>query len=99
MTWKKLLLIAVAVLAFGFAAAPRSEASGLSVGIGFGVPGGYGCGYGGYGYGGGYYGRGYGYSSHYGRSYYAPVRVVIRPHYHWRHGRRFYCTERHRRWR
>ncbi len=106
MNWKKLLIIAVIAGGFAFAAAPRSEA-GLSVGIGVGVPVGYG-----YGYSGGYYG-GYGYpervyypGSAYGYApyggYYAPgyVRVVVRPHYHWRNHHRVYCTTRHGRgWR
>jgi len=37
MNWKKLLLIALMVGGFAFAAAPRSEA-GVSVGIGVGFP-------------------------------------------------------------
>lgn len=104
MNWKKLLLIAVLAAGFAFVSAPRSEA-GLSVGIGFGGPVSYGYGgYGGYGYGGYGYGRpyyssyGYGYAPH---GYYQPnyVRVVVRPHYHRYHGRRTYCTARHRHWR
>lgn len=96
MTWKKLLVVGLAVLAFGFAAAPRSEAGGISVGIGFGVP----VGYGYHGYGPRYYPygyRGYGYSPY---GYYQPVvGIYVRPHYHWRHHRRVYCTLRHRHWR
>ena len=97
MTWKKLLLIAVVAVGFGIVSAPRSEA-GLSVGIGFGVPVGYGYGY---GYGpyyssySPYYARPYGY----GYGYYEPVRVIVRPHYHWRHGHRYYCRRSHRHFR
>ena len=58
MNWKKILLIAVAIGAFSFAAVPRSEAR-VRVGIGFGFPIGFSYGYGyPYGYG---YGYGYGY--------------------------------------
>ncbi len=45
MNWKKLLIIAIAILGFGFVSAPRSEA-GVHVGIGIGVPIGVGYGYG-----------------------------------------------------
>src|SRR4051794_4628017 len=93
MNWKRLVLIAVIAAGFAFVSAPRSEA-GVSVGIGLGVPVGYGYGYGGY-Y--GYTPAYYPYGSPYG--YYSPVRVVVRPHYHWRHGHRIYCTARHGHWR
>ncbi|MDQ6860927.1 MAG: hypothetical protein M3032_07210 [Verrucomicrobiota bacterium] len=108
MSWKKILLIAVVAAGFALGSAPRSQAyGGVSVGIGIGVPVGYGYGgygYGGYGYGGygyraAYAPYGYGYAPYGG--YYEPgyVRVVVRPHYHWRHGHRYYCTQRHRHWR
>ena len=57
MSWKKLFLITIIAVGFGFASTPRSEA-GVAVGIGIGAPigfgyyGGYGCypvGYGGMG--------------------------------------------------
>jgi hypothetical protein len=71
MNWKKYLLIALAVGAFGFAAVPRSEAR-VSVGIGLGFP----FGYSNYGY--GYpYGYGYGYSRAYPYDYYGYPREVI----------------------
>ena len=94
MNWKKLLLIAVIAAGFAFVSAPRSEA-GVAVGIGIGVPVGYG--YGGYGY--GYAPVAYPYGG-YPYGYYSPgyVRVAVRPHYHWRHGHRIYCTARHRYW-
>ena len=93
MSWKKSLLIVVAVVGLGFMSAPRTDAQ-VSIGIGFGVPVGYGY------YGPGYYSTGYyPYRYGYARSYYAPVRVAVRPHYHWSHGRRIYCTARHRYWR
>jgi len=90
MNWKKFLLIGLAISGLAFAAAPQSEA-GISVGIGFGFPGAYGC------YGDpGYYPYGYGY---YGpRRYYGPQRVVyVAPRYYWDHGRRVFL--RHRPWR
>ena len=87
MNWKKLLIIAIAVVGFGFVSAPSSEA-GIRVGIGIGVPA--------YGYG---YGYGYPYVtpyypvSYYG--YYGPRyrRVIHRPYY-LRHGRRIHYTRR-----
>ena len=94
MTSKKLLLIAVVAVGFGIVSAPRSEA-GLSVGIAIGVP--VGCGHGHgpyYSSHSPYYGPPYGY----GYGYYQPVRVVVRPHYHWRHGHRYYCRRSHRHW-
>jgi hypothetical protein len=71
MNWKKYLLIALAVGAFGFAAVPRSEAR-VSVGIGLGFP----FGYSNYGYG-DPYGYGYGYSRAYPYDYYGYPREVI----------------------
>jgi hypothetical protein len=89
MTWKKLLVIALAVLAFGFASAPRSEA-GLSIGIGLGVPVAYGYPYG--------YGPAYYPYTPYG--YYQPVvGVYVRPRYHWYHHRRVYYPVARRGWR
>ncbi len=41
MSWKKFLLIAVAVGAMAFVSAPKSEAGGVHVGIGIGFPIGY----------------------------------------------------------
>ncbi len=103
MNWKKFLLIALAVGAFGFAAVPRSEAR-VSVGIGIGFPFGYSnygysnYGYSNYGYGNygsncgyGYpYGYGYGYSRAYPYDYYGYPRQVIYvgPRYHRHHLRR-----------
>ncbi|MDQ3082600.1 MAG: hypothetical protein M3R07_10365 [Gemmatimonadota bacterium] len=95
MNCKKLLVIGMAVLAFGFAAVPQSKA-GVSIGIGIGVPVGYGYGYAHprplcypYGYGYAPYGYRYGYAR-------PVVNVYVRPHYHWRHHRRVHCTSRHR---
>ena len=88
---KKLLLIALVVTGFAFAAAPEANA-GVSIGIGLGVPVGYGYGYP-YGYG---YGSPYGY-----RPYYAPV-VYAGPSFYWSHGRRVYYSRvrhHHRNWR
>lgn len=107
MNWKKLLLIGIAVVGLGFVSAPRAEAhGGISVGIGIGGPVGFGYGNYGYGgYGGGYYGRpGYyrsGYNGYYGRrnGYYRPRNASFRRHHHWRNGRRFWCSQSHRRWR
>jgi hypothetical protein len=94
MSWKKLLLVSVIAAGFAFAAAPRSEA-GVHVGIGIGVPVAYGYPY--YGYSPVYSPYGYGYAPY---GYYSPgVRVVVRPHYHWRHGHRYACYARHRYWR
>lgn len=91
MNWKKFLLIGLAISGFAFAAAPRAEA-GISVRIGFGVPGRYGC-----------YGYGYPASYRYGYDYYGygPRRVVyVAPRYYWHHGRRVYYPRRHlRHWR
>lgn len=81
---KKFLLIMLAVGGLMMAATPSSEA-GVSIGFGFGPR------YCGYPY--PYYGYGYGYP-YYGSA----VRVVVRPHYHWYHGRRIYCTRVHRHW-
>ncbi len=89
MNLKKLLVIGMAVSAFGFAAVPRSNA-GVSVGIGIGVPVGFGYGY--------CYPRPiyYPYGYGYGYGYRRPVvNVYVRPHYHWRHHHRVYCTVRH----
>ena len=93
MNWKKLILVAVVVAGFSFAAAPRSEA-GVSVGIGIGAPIGFGY-YGGYAR--PYYPYGYGYAPF---GYYAPgyTQVVYRPYY-WSHGRRIYYARHHRHWR
>ncbi|MDQ2867215.1 MAG: hypothetical protein M3R59_02215 [Verrucomicrobiota bacterium] len=90
---KKLLLIIALAGGFIFVGAPKSEA-GISVGIGFGGP----VGYGYYPYGAPYYAAypayypyGY-YRGYYGGPHY---RVGYRPYY-WRHGRRIYHA---RRWR
>jgi hypothetical protein len=87
MNWKKFLLIALAVGAFGFAGVPRSEAR-VSVGIGIGFPFGYSS-YG-YGYPYGYNSYGYGYSRAYPYDYYGYPRQVIYvgPRYHRHHLRR-----------
>lgn len=94
MNWKKLLIIAVAVVGFGFVGAPKSEAGGrvhFSIGIGGPVH---------YGYYGGHYGRPVYYAPYYHRRYryHRPYRHVRR-HFHWRHGHRYVCYARHgRRW-
>lgn len=93
MNWKKLLLIAVVTGGFAFASTPKSEA-GLSVGVNFGAP----YGYGGYGYG-GYPGYcGYRYPFYYGPSYYAAPVIYYSTggYYYWNHGRRVYCRRPHR---
>lgn len=94
MTWKKLLIIAVAVVGFGFVGAPKAEAGNVHFSIGIGGPVGYG------GYYGGYYGRPVYYTPYYHRRYryHRPYRHVRR-HFHWRHGHRYVCYARHgRRW-
>jgi hypothetical protein len=89
MHWKKLLLIAVVVGGFAFAATPRTEArTFVSVGIGFPIGFGY---YGGYGY------PGYGYPAYYPYGYYRPsyysVGYYSRPYY-WHRGHRVYYGRR-----
>ncbi len=85
---KKFMMIALVAIGFIVVATPESNA-GVSIGIGFGFPGG--C----YGYP-AYYPYGY---YPYGASYYRPVVYYgsgYRPYY-WRHGRRIYY--RHHYWR
>src|SRR2546423_10327943 len=95
MNWKKFLLIAFAVGAFGSAAFQRSEAR-VSVGIGFGFP----YGYSSYGYG---YPYGYGYNSSraYPYDYYSgsPREVIsVGPRYHRHHLRRYHRYPYYRRY-
>ena len=88
MNWKKLLLIGLAVSAIAFTTAPRAKA-GISVGIGFGIPSGYGC-------------YGYRYPAYYPYDYYGygPRRVVyVGPRYYWHHSRVYYPRRHHRYWR
>lgn len=90
---KKFMMIALVTIGFIVMATPESNA-GVSIGIGFGFPGG--C----YGYP-AYYPYGYYPYSYYpyGASYYRPVVYYgsgYRPYY-WRHGRRIYY--RHHYWR
>lgn len=84
---KKLLLIVLAVAGLLFATASESKA-GVSIGIGFGVPGGY------YPYP-AYYPYGYGY---YPYPVYGPVfRAGYCQPYYWYHGRRCYYGRPYRR--
>jgi hypothetical protein len=98
MHWKKLLLIAVVVGGFAFAATPRTEArTFVSVGIGFPIGFGY---YGGYGY----PGYAYGYPGYYPYGYYRPYYSRVgysyysRPYYsrpyYWHRGHRVYYGRR-----
>lgn len=96
MSWKKLVLIAIAAGGLAFATAPQSEArTFVSIGVGFPV------GFGYYGYGPGYYGGYYGYpypAGYYGYApsvYYGGYRTgyYARPYY-WHHGRRIYNGRR-----
>jgi hypothetical protein len=94
MNWKRLLLIALVVGGFAFAAAPRTEArTFVSVGIGFPI------GFGNYGYGyPAYYP--YAYPAYYPYGYYRPAYYSVgyyygRPYY-WYHGRRIYYGRLHR---
>jgi hypothetical protein len=92
---KKLVLIALVVAGFAFAATPRTEAR-TFVSVGIGLPIGFGY-YGGCGYP-GYYGYGYpGYYPYgYYRSYYRPYYSGYRYHrpYYWHHGRKIYYGRR-----
>ena len=85
---KKFMMIALVAIGFAMVATPESNA-GVSIGIGFGFPGG--CyGYPAYGY--------YPYSYYpYGAAYYRPFAYYssgYRPYYWW-HGRRIYYRHRH----
>jgi hypothetical protein len=86
---KKFMMIALVAIGFIAMGTPESNA-GVSVSIGFGLPGGY---YGGYP---AYYPYGY---YPYGAPYYRPVVYYsgYRPYYWW-HGRRVYYRN-HRCWR
>jgi len=80
MNWKRLLLIALVAGGFTFVPVHRSDAQ-VSVGIGFGYPGGY------YGY--------YPYR-YYPYGYYRPYPYYYRPSYYWYGGHRYYRHNRYR---
>jgi len=79
MNWKRLLMIALVAGGFAFVPVQRSDGQ-VSVGIGFGSPGGY------YGY----YPYGY-----YPYGYYRPYPYYYRPSYYWYGGHRYYRHHHH----
>ena len=79
MNWKRFLMIALVAGGFAFVPVQRSDGQ-VSVGIGFGSPGGY------YGY----YPYGY-----YPYGYYRPYPYYYRPSYYWYGGHRYYRHHHH----
>jgi len=82
MNWKRLLMIALVAGGFAFVPVQRSDGQ-VSVGIGFGSPGGY------YGY------YPYGYYGYYPYGYYRPYPYYYRPSYYWYGGHRYYRHHHH----
>jgi hypothetical protein len=82
MNWKRLLMIALVAGGFAFVPVQRSDGQ-VSVGIGFGSPGGYH----------GYYP--YGYYGYYPYGYYRPYPYYYRPSYYWYGGHRYYRHHHH----
>ena len=85
MNWKRLLMIALVAGGFAFVPVQRSDGQ-VSVGIGFGSPGGY-HGYYPYGY--------YGHYGYYPYGYYRPYPYYYRPSYYWYGGHRYYRHHHH----
>ena len=82
MNWKRFLMIALVAGGFAFVPVQRSDGQ-VSVGIGFGSPGGY------YGY------YPYGYYGYYPYGYYRPYPYYYRPSYYWYGGHRYYRHHHH----
>jgi len=82
MNWKRFLMIALVAGGFAFVPVQRSDGQ-VSVGIGFGSPGGYH----------GYYP--YGYYGYYPYGYYRPYPYYYRPSYYWYGGHRYYRHHHH----